>query len=83
MSDAVVTVVATVADDDPSTIERLYEAIDPDSLDNLFATANCSRDRPSGSIEFVYHGFLVVVDADGEGYVYERDERQLTGQSAR
>lgn len=72
--DAVVTAVAAVSDDDPAAIEPLYESVDPDSLDNLFATKNRSRDHLAGSVEFEYHGYLLVVKANGRGYVYERDE---------
>ncbi len=38
--------------------EVLYDAVDPDALDQLFNNTN-------GSVTFDYHGYRITVDSDG------------------
>lgn len=66
VSTAVLTAVSAVAGEDALTGEPLYETIDPDALDALFAPT-----RSRGWVTFEFHGHPVVVDSDGSGYVYD------------
>lgn len=66
-SDAVVAAVAAVTDRDPLSLPPLADAIDPDALDGLFATAT----GPGGRVAFAFAGFDVVVTGDGGVGVYE------------
>lgn len=71
---AVVSAVADESDTDLQTMAPIYEAVDPDSLDHLFTSAGDSPDVPNGSVRFGYHGYAVVVNANGRGHLYEREE---------
>jgi hypothetical protein len=59
--------VAALEGADPVELdEPLYDAIDVDALESLLHGA---EDRPTSSdfrLEFVYHGYAVVVDGAGE-----------------
>ncbi|WP_226481177.1 HalOD1 output domain-containing protein [Natrinema amylolyticum] len=61
VSVAVVTAVATHGDADPTELPPLYEWIDPDALDALFAPTRSGGPR-SGRLEFTYDGHAVAVD---------------------
>ena len=44
----------------------LYDAVDPAALDQLYATGADDDDSPSHvRVSFQYHGYDLVVDADG------------------
>ena len=59
VSVATVHTVADVTGNDVSMLPPLYESIDPDALDRLFASTGGER-RP-GSVEFRYAGYLVTI----------------------
>ncbi|ELY91237.1 HalOD1 output domain-containing protein [Natrinema altunense] len=60
VSSAVIAAVATHRETDPTRLPPLYEWIDPDALDALFAPA---RSGPrSGRLEFTYDGHAIAVD---------------------
>ncbi len=63
-SQRVVTGIAAVLETDPIELTPLYEVVDPDALDALFAHA--TRER-AGTHEcwFVYEGFDVCVSSEG------------------
>ncbi|WP_423746482.1 HalOD1 output domain-containing protein [Haladaptatus sp. SPP-AMP-3] len=44
----------------------LYEVIDPDALDNLFAPTHEGDARSDGLVEFEYAGCEIIVDSAGE-----------------
>ena len=58
---AVVSAVADVEGTDPVELPPLYDAIDPDSLNKLFASGSESVNR----ISFDYAGYSIVVEATG------------------
>ncbi|QSW98980.1 HalOD1 output domain-containing protein [Haloterrigena alkaliphila] len=58
---AVVSAVATVEGTDPVELPPLYDAIDPDSLNQLFASGSECVNR----ISFDYAGYSIVVEATG------------------
>lgn len=71
---AVVTAVAEEADVDPVTIEPLNEVVDPEALDNIFASMSYPQGSPNASIEFTYQNYRILVKANGRGYLYDQDE---------
>ena len=55
-SEAVVAAVTNVADEDPLSLPSLYEAIDPDALDDVF------RHRTSTvTVSFLFAGYEITV----------------------
>jgi len=66
--------VAAAEGTEPSQIEEmLYERVDPDALDSLFESSPNGPTRERGNVQFPYHGYEVVVFADGEVTVRESD----------
>ena len=58
---------------EPPEYDALYDVINPEALDALFATRENGRQRPTGRIEFPYCGYQVVVTSDGEVEVSDRE----------
>lgn len=51
---------------DPIELETcLYDVVDPDSLDRLFAPTGSGSARPAGMVAFEMGGYEVVIAADG------------------
>ena len=65
ISIAVVTAVAAKRDVEPTELPPLYESIDPDALDSLFAPTQTGGPR-RGRLEFTYDGHAVVVECDSD-----------------
>ncbi|WP_408959375.1 HalOD1 output domain-containing protein [Natrinema sp. 74] len=65
VSVAVVTAVAARRDVDPIELPPLYEWLDPDALDALFAPMQRGGSR-SGHLEFTYDGHEITVDCTDE-----------------
>lgn len=63
-SEQVIERVAEAAAVPPETLPPLYEAIDPDSLNRLFADTSDGA-RATGHVTFSYAGYLVSVAAEG------------------
>ena len=68
---AVVIAASEASGDDPEELEPLYTVIDPDSLNSLFARTQTAQSRGTGRVGFEYHGYWVVVEANGRGYLFE------------
>lgn len=64
-SERVIARVAETAAVAPETLPPLYEAVDPDSLDQLFSDTS-SGTRTAGHVTFTYAGYHVSVAADGQ-----------------
>ena len=62
---AVVNAVASATKSDPIDLPPLYDAIEPDALDALFADTGRFASSRSGSVAFEYAGCLVTVSGDG------------------
>lgn len=71
-SERIVTAVASLTDTDPLELTPLYEAVDPDALDSLFAHAAVAED--GHELWFSYEGFDVGVRSDGEIRVVDSAE---------
>ncbi|WP_090621929.1 HalOD1 output domain-containing protein [Natrinema salaciae] len=65
VSVTVVNAVATHRELDPTELPPLYEWVDPDALDALFAPTRTGGPR-RGRLEFTYDGHAVVVDCGDE-----------------
>ncbi|RKD93442.1 HalOD1 output domain-containing protein [Halopiger aswanensis] len=62
------TIIETIADlsgSDPADLDRLYDRIDPDSLETIFAPANGSVTRDSGQVSFRLDAYEITVHASG------------------
>lgn len=57
--------VADVADVPPGDVERLYDRIDPDGLEALFAPRNDDVPRDAGQLQFRLAGCGITVYGDG------------------
>ena len=55
--------IATRDGADPSDCQPLYEVIDPDALETLFAPTQAGTDR-HGTVTFEYCGYQVTVDSN-------------------
>lgn len=81
-STAVVMAVAEQANVDPTEIEPLQTVIDTDAMNDLFRPSRSVPSR-SGTLQFEYLGYEVVLDAHkGEGYLYNRLDNSLAGVSS-
>lgn len=78
-SSPVTTVVELVADregTDPMELRPpLYDVIDPEALNALFAPTSRGRLRESGQVSFEYLGYDVTVRGDGDVSVRNNTER--------
>lgn len=63
---AVITGVAAVTNTPPTEMDPLFEILDPDALDQLFASTAGGSSRDDGRISFEIEGCAVTVDATGE-----------------
>lgn len=72
-SHTLVRTVSEVADADPAEMKPLYDVVDPESLDELFFPAPYRRAPPDGCVQFEYLDYVVVVKANGRGYVYDKE----------
>lgn len=52
-------------DIEPPEYEPLYDVLNPEALDALFAPRESGAPRGTGRIEFTYCGYDIVVDGDG------------------
>lgn len=60
----------------------LYDVVDPDSLNQLFADRGAGTARMTGRVVFDLQGCRVEICADGEHVVYEPENREESRPSA-
>lgn len=65
LSSAVVHAVADAEGADPLDLTPLYDAVDPDALDSLFASLTGEGAASIDEVSFEYEGYDVTVTADG------------------
>ena len=74
LSEKVLERVAEAEGVDPSELETpLFEVVDPDSLDSIFEPMEKESQRNRGQVQFPYYGYRVVVTAEGNVTLRERD----------
>uniref|UniRef100_UPI003672BD03 HalOD1 output domain-containing protein n=1 Tax=Cryptosporangium minutisporangium TaxID=113569 RepID=UPI003672BD03 len=61
-------------DTDPPEYDALYEVVNPEALDALFATRENGTARTNGHVSFPFCGYHVVVTGEGEVEVSELDD---------
>lgn len=64
-STGVVEAVATTRGDDPTTLDPLYDAVDPDALDAFFRSNGDDSGTGATMVSFLYAGHDVTVYSDG------------------
>ena len=65
LATTIVSTVATLSETTPDELERIYDRIDPDSLETLFAPANGATRRNAGQVSFRLDRYTVTVHASG------------------
>lgn len=71
----VVETVAVATDTETTDLRPLYEVVDPEALDGLFATNQGGRDRATNRrVTFGYEGCTVAVHGDGRTVVSVSDD---------
>lgn len=68
VSEQIISEVANRTNADPMDLPPLYESIDPDALEALFAPTKSGGIR-FGRVEFPYAGYDVTVEFDGQPVV--------------
>lgn len=72
VTSAVIAEVAEQAGTDPAEIDQsLYEILDPDALNGLFAPTKMGHARSDGCVEFTYCGYEITAFSDGHVRVRE------------
>ncbi|AGB37328.1 HalOD1 output domain-containing protein [Natronococcus occultus] len=61
-------------DIEPPEYDALYDVINPEALDSLFAPRENGLSRASGRIEFEYCGYDVTVTSDGDVEVSKHEQ---------
>ncbi|GAB3025473.1 HalOD1 output domain-containing protein [Natronobiforma cellulositropha] len=56
---------------EPPEYEALYDVLNPEALDALFAPRHDGTERAPGRVEFTFCGYDIVVTSDGEVTVSE------------
>ncbi|SIR67061.1 hypothetical protein SAMN05421858_3253 [Haladaptatus litoreus] len=65
LSTRVLTAVADAEQCTPADLETLYNVINPEALDELFASKANGTPRTNGSVSFQYAGYQVTVSNEG------------------
>ncbi|WP_266081945.1 HalOD1 output domain-containing protein [Haladaptatus caseinilyticus] len=65
LANQILNAITEVDDRSVDDFEPLYEVIDPDALDALFAPQVDGSSRAVGNISFQYAGYWVTVSSDG------------------
>ncbi|SEW02922.1 HalOD1 output domain-containing protein [Natrinema salifodinae] len=66
LTNTIVSTVAELSGTDPIELDRLYDRIDPESLETLFAPANGAAGRNTGQVSFRLDGYTITVHATGD-----------------
>lgn len=74
-STAVVEMVATAANREPTALEPLYETVDPDALDTLVRSMGANSIDGDATVTFPFEGYQVVVRRDGRVVVRPDEAR--------
>lgn len=61
-------------DIEPPAYEALYDVINPEALDSLFAPREDGTPRSTGTVEFLFCGYHVTVTSDGTVDVAESED---------
>ena len=65
LTNQILTAIAESTDQSVENLGPLYDAIDPEALDALFAPRADGSPRPVGKVSFQYAGYWVTVSSEG------------------
>lgn len=65
LATTIVSTVAALEESEPDELERLYDRIDPTSLETIFEPANGSTHRNGGQLTFRFDAYSITVHATG------------------
>lgn len=65
LTEQVVAAVTDASNSSVSDLPPLYEVVNPEALDNLFAQTSAGNIRSDGHVTFAYAGYHVTVTNDG------------------
>ncbi|RBI60848.1 hypothetical protein DMJ13_17975 [halophilic archaeon] len=74
LATAIVQHIAAQQNADPTSLEPIYDAINPDALTNLFGPQFDGTSRTDGQVVFTYSGYRVTVTNDGSIQATPLDE---------
>lgn len=74
LSTAIVRAIANVSNTPAEDLDPLYDVVDPDALNGIFAPHADGRERVAGGLWFYYSGYRVIVYPDGEIKMEPLDE---------
>ncbi|WP_227357367.1 HalOD1 output domain-containing protein [Haladaptatus salinisoli] len=74
LTERIITTVAEADGQSVDELEPLYNAINTEALESLFASRADGSSRPDGKISFQYAGYWVTVSSDGAVEI-ETDDR--------
>jgi hypothetical protein len=78
LTSTVVTAVAAIRNVEPTSVDPLNEAVDPDALNTIFDDRHCGSERAGASLSIRLNDCVVTIHADGrvvvEGPGEESDE---------
>ncbi|TYL36591.1 hypothetical protein CV102_21295 [Natronococcus pandeyae] len=60
---------------EPPEYDALYEVVNPEALDSLFAPRENGAHRATGYVEFDYCGYHIVVTSDGGIEITDREQQ--------
>ncbi|SER72970.1 HalOD1 output domain-containing protein [Natrinema salaciae] len=66
LTSTIVSTVAALSGSDPTEVERLYDRIDPESLETLFAPTSGPATRNTGQVSFRLDAYTITVHATGD-----------------
>ncbi|RZV05277.1 HalOD1 output domain-containing protein [Natrinema hispanicum] len=77
ISSKIVDCVAKREQTDPLKLPPLYDSVDPDALDDLFASGFQTGTDRSGRVEFQYNGYTVVVEFGNDPELTVKEQSEL------
>ncbi|WP_246998821.1 HalOD1 output domain-containing protein [Halosolutus gelatinilyticus] len=73
LSATIVSTIAGLSETDPADVDRLYDRIDPDSLETIFEPTNGTSRRNGGQLSFQLDAYSITVHATGAVVVTRSD----------
>jgi len=73
----IVNCVAEKEHTDPLELPPLYDAVDPDALDDLVESGRQNGTTQSGRIEFQYNGYTVIVEFGNAPEITVKEELEF------
>jgi hypothetical protein len=75
LSSTVVTAVAAIRNVEPTAVDPLNEAVDPDALNDLFEDRHCGTERAGATLSISLNDCTVTIHGDGRVVVEAQGRR--------